>query len=496
MTARSSPTAIAAPTTVRFSHRKGFVVVAGRIDSIARSAARRVRQPERQVCMHTGVTDEPVPGRRIGGEAGFEFGRAGVIEAPVQVVLEQDGERVRRFWGFASHRFRVRVMHWNNACRIRRSELYTLWGELPPGGGRGHPAGVCVTLGETTPGPVGQFRHAPGEGFPPVRQFLVRDILVGLDEEEVKVVSENTPLPGQPAGEVGRFEPGHPHAHGKNRRPGRTGRLVPTSPSPSVGTGRRRGSGRARVNECSRTDDSGSRPTAGRTRPGCDAFPPQSPPPSLPSPVKYRTESATGNADSAYEAQPNRHGNSVTPPFLRLLLAGLERMSEYLPSFRPAACGNGASLLRRVTMGGRFRRVTVPALFLTFAAGGCGRSDPVETPMPQAEKDLGTISQAYKEAFERTNKAPENFEDLRPYLKSLGRTPEDIQVSPNDGQPYVVLWGCDPTRGGSSGAQALTLIVCHEKTGKDGKRAVSDTRGRVATVTDEEFARLRFIPKK
>jgi hypothetical protein len=116
--------------------------------------------------------------------------------------------------------------------------------------------------------------------------------------------------------------------------------------------------------------------------------------------------------------------------------------------------------------------------------------------MPQAEKDVGTISQAYKEAFERTNKAPESFEDLRPYLKSLGRTPEDIQVSPNDGQPYVVLWGCDPTRGGSSGAQGLTLIVCHEKTGKDGKRAVSDNRGRVATVTDEEFAKLRFITKK
>jgi hypothetical protein len=129
-------------------------------------------------------------------------------------------------------------------------------------------------------------------------------------------------------------------------------------------------------------------------------------------------------------------------------------------------------------------------------AGGCGKSDPVETPMPQAEKDLGTISQAYREAFERTNKAPENFEDLRPYLKSLNRSPEDIQVSPNDGQPYVVYWGCDPTRAGSSGVQLLSLIVCHEKTGKDGKRAVSDTRGRVATVTDDEFTKLRFIAKK
>lgn len=128
-----------------------------------------------------------------------------------------------------------------------------------------------------------------------------------------------------------------------------------------------------------------------------------------------------------------------------------------------------------------------------LAVCGCGKSDPVETPMPAAEKDLGTISQAYKEAFERTNKAPKSFEELRPYLKSLGRSPEDIQISPNDGQPYVVLWGGDPTRGGGGGVQQLSLIVCHEKAGKDGKRAVSDTRGRVATVTDDEFSRLKFI---
>ena len=148
-------------------------------------------------------------------------------------------------------------------------------------------------------------------------------------------------------------------------------------------------------------------------------------------------------------------------------------------------------------MTGRVCRAFPVAFLLTiFSTGGCGKSEPNVTLMPAAEKDLGTISQAFKEAYERSNKAPESFEDLRPYLKSLGRTPEDIQVSPNDGQPYVVMWGCDPTRGGSGGAQALTLIVCHEKTGKDGKRAVSDTRGRVATVTDEEFTRLKFIPKK
>src|SRR5262245_32443901 len=152
---------------------------------------------------------------------------------------------------------------------------------------------------------------------------------------------------------------------------------------------------------------------------------------------------------------------------------------------------------RRVVMTGRgCRAFPLPLLLAVLATGGCGKSEPNVTPMPAAEKDLGTIAQAFREAYERSNKSPESFEDLRPYLKSLGRAPEDIQVSANDGQPYVVLWGCDPSRGGSSGVQPLGLIVCHEKTGKDGKRAVADTRGQVKTVNEEEFARLRFITKR
>jgi hypothetical protein len=132
------------------------------------------------------------------------------------------------------------------------------------------------------------------------------------------------------------------------------------------------------------------------------------------------------------------------------------------------------------------------ALLVLFAAAGCGNPQPVVTPLPKAEQDLCSIAQAYREAFERTNRAPESFDELRPYLTSFGN-PDDMRVSPNDGQPYVVMWGADPTKGGGGPVKGMWSIIAHEEKGKNGQRAVADIRGLAATVTDEEFAKLRFI---
>jgi hypothetical protein len=148
------------------------------------------------------------------------------------------------------------------------------------------------------------------------------------------------------------------------------------------------------------------------------------------------------------------------------------------------------------------RRAAVIAVMAALLIGspgcaGCGRSsDPVVTPLPKAVQDVGSISQAYREAFEQTGKAPESFDDLRKYLTSLGGNPDDMRVSPNDGQPYVVMWGADPTRGGPGPIKGMWSIVAHEQTGANGVRAVADIRGLAVTVTDEEFAKLTFIRKR
>ena len=125
-----------------------------------------------------------------------------------------------------------------------------------------------------------------------------------------------------------------------------------------------------------------------------------------------------------------------------------------------------------------------------------GSSGPVVTPLPKAEQDLCLIAQAYCGLFEETGKAAESFDDLRPFLTARGRNPDDMRVSPNDGQPYMVMWGADPTRGGGGNPKGLTRVVAHEQTGTGGVRAVADTRGLAATVTGEEFAQLKFIEKR
>jgi len=153
----------------------------------------------------------------------------------------------------------------------------------------------------------------------------------------------------------------------------------------------------------------------------------------------------------------------------------------------------------------RTNRIVRTGLFLGMAAvmaatagcSGCVRTqDTVVTPLPKAEQDLCFIAQAYCGLFEEHGKAPESFDDLRGYLTARGRNPDEMRVSPNDGQPYVVMWGADPTRGGGGNPKGLFRIVAHEQTGKGGMRAVADTRGLAATLTDEEFAQLKFIEKR
>ena len=129
---------------------------------------------------------------------------------------------------------------------------------------------------------------------------------------------------------------------------------------------------------------------------------------------------------------------------------------------------------------------------------GCPGSSPavVRTPIPKAEQDLCSIAQAYREVFEQTGKAPESFDDLRKCLTELGGNPDEMRTSPNDGQPYVVLWGADPTRGGAGPVKGMWTIIAHEKAGTGGSRAVADIRGQATTVTDDEFAQLRFAGRK
>jgi hypothetical protein len=62
-----------------------------------------------------------------------------------------------------------------------------------------------------------------------------------------------------------------------------------------------------------------------------------------------------------------------------------------------------------------------------------------------------------------------------------------LLISPNDGQPLVILWGTDPR----PDQDPSPLVIGYEKNGKWGQRFVFHTMG-VVQMTSADFARARF----
>jgi hypothetical protein len=129
-----------------------------------------------------------------------------------------------------------------------------------------------------------------------------------------------------------------------------------------------------------------------------------------------------------------------------------------------------------------------------LAAGlaGCGSSTETNVvPLTASEKNLKDVVLAYLDAQEVLHHYPKNAEELKPYLKRFG-DPDQLLKSPTDGEPYVILWGTDLSRGGPTPYQQMFPIFGYEKKGSGGKRAIVDVRGRPLTVPTEDFPKLTF----
>jgi hypothetical protein len=125
-----------------------------------------------------------------------------------------------------------------------------------------------------------------------------------------------------------------------------------------------------------------------------------------------------------------------------------------------------------------------------ISLAGCG-SGPKVLPLSNAELHLAHVAAAYSEAQDQLGHPPKNAEEIKPYLKEFGN-PDELLVSPNDGQPYVIIWGVDMSRGGPTDYKGMWAILAYEQKGSGGKRIVTDTRGRPLTVPEEDFSKLTF----
>ncbi len=138
----------------------------------------------------------------------------------------------------------------------------------------------------------------------------------------------------------------------------------------------------------------------------------------------------------------------------------------------------------------RLVRLLGPAVLLAGLTG-CGSGTNV-IPLTSSEKNLTYIALAYVDAHSQLRHGPKNADELKPFLKPYGE-PDQLLVSPSDGEPYVVVWGADPSRGGPTEYKQMFPILAYERKGVGGRRAVTDIRGRPMTVPDEDFAKLTFV---
>jgi hypothetical protein len=112
---------------------------------------------------------------------------------------------------------------------------------------------------------------------------------------------------------------------------------------------------------------------------------------------------------------------------------------------------------------------------------GCSRSRGVAS---KDTENLTSIRKAYMAATTRLGRPPKNLEELEPSLKTEGNV-DELLVSPNDGLPYIIVFGADPRR----------HVIAYEQKGADGVRMVVDQTQLPRRLANDQFDLLTFPPR-
>jgi hypothetical protein len=133
-------------------------------------------------------------------------------------------------------------------------------------------------------------------------------------------------------------------------------------------------------------------------------------------------------------------------------------------------------------------RLLLSVAICAILPAGCGQQVVVKTgEVNPSDVNLGTLGRIYTRAQQQLGRPPRSVDELKPYAKEDGDL-EKLLVSPNDSQPYVIVWG----------ANILTspepyMIVVYERTGANGFRHVLTPTGTLM-LSDANFAKATFPP--
>jgi hypothetical protein len=123
---------------------------------------------------------------------------------------------------------------------------------------------------------------------------------------------------------------------------------------------------------------------------------------------------------------------------------------------------------------------------------GCSGSPKYTVPSGAEKEPIEYVGMAYQEATTALKRGPANVEEIKPYLKQYG-DPDQLLISPNDGQPYHINWGLVPKR--LTRDMSQLRLLAYEEAGKDGKRSVLDPLLRLHHLSDAEFAQWQQMMK-
>lgn len=132
------------------------------------------------------------------------------------------------------------------------------------------------------------------------------------------------------------------------------------------------------------------------------------------------------------------------------------------------------------------RFLGIIVVFCSVLLVGCSSSSNPEVVTSGDSSNLQKIQKAYNAYISRTGKGPERLEDLKPFLEKETNI-QQLANSPNDGQPYVIIWGVNHLKNPSP----QPIVIAYEKTGKGGTRFVFTSVG-ILEMSEEEFNNAQF----
>lgn len=138
------------------------------------------------------------------------------------------------------------------------------------------------------------------------------------------------------------------------------------------------------------------------------------------------------------------------------------------------------------------RSVGFRCLLLTcLAAAACSAPAPDLEPPTPTKRQLESIGDAYVRATIKLNRPPAKMEEFLPSLAEHGK-PDQILRSPNDGQPFEIVWGNELRMLKATGNDVP--IIAYEKVGKDGVRHVLRGRSEVLQLSESALKAGKFPP--